>query len=163
MSFPVIMIILLVLVVAVVFFLRSRSSAEPTRKPTTKAPEKKRMSPLEKRQHLNQSTLEKLKSSKQFWGACIDSESPGQCCEAALAIQHDPYSFDKLPTLPLAMCDKDLCLCHYIGVKERRVQNRRTGHDRREEIRFDPNSSERRAGKDRRSTQDVWLHHDQDS
>jgi hypothetical protein len=163
MSFPLIIVIVLALIVGVVLLLKSRGAApEPVSKPA-QATAQKRLSPQQKRQQLNDTTLAQLKQSKQYWGACIDVENEGNCCEAVLGIQHDPYSFDKLPTLPLPMCDRNVCVCHYIGVKERRSDNRRKGHDRREEVRFDHNASDRRGGKDRRATQDIWMHHDQDT
>lgn len=162
MSFPLIAVIVLALIIGVVLLLKNRGAdAKPVKK-STPTTQQKRLSPQEKRQQLNDSTLAQLKQSNQYWGACIDVENEGNCCEAALAIQHDPYSLDKLPSLPLPMCDRTVCVCHYIGVKERRSGNRRKGHDRREEVRFDPNASDRRGGKDRRSKQDIWLHHDQD-
>lgn len=159
MSFPIVVILILLLLGGgALLFLKGHSQSP---KAASQAPQK-RLSPHERRKQLNDATLSKLKSSKQYWGACIEIDHQSQCCEAVMAIRQEPFSFDKLPDLPLAMCDQSMCMCHYLGVKERRADNRRTGHDRREEIRFDPNSGERRSGNDRRKTQDVWLHHDQD-
>ena len=38
----------------------------------------------------------------------------------------------------------------YLGPERRKVADRRLGHDRREEIRFEPAKEDRRSGKDRR-------------
>lgn len=39
---------------------------------------------------------------------------------------------------------------------ERRVLQRRSGHDRRDMIRFEPGKEDRRSGKDRRRPKSVW-------
>lgn len=45
---------------------------------------------------------------------------------------------------------------HYIG-PERRAEQRRKNHDRREAIRFEPDKSPRRTGQDRRNhDKSVW-------
>lgn len=158
MKFLIFVILVIAAITGFVFFQKSR-----TPKPARPAVPDKRLSPKEKRQQLNAATLKKFKTSKEFWGASIETENESNCCQAALAIRQEVFTFDKLPELPLPMCDKTMCMCHYIGRKDRRAENRRCGHDRREEVRFDPEASDRRSGKDRRTNQDVWLQHDRDA
>lgn len=48
----------------------------------------------------------------------------------------------------------------YTGV-ERRRRERRSGHDRREMIRFEPDKADRRSHEDRRKTNaDIWKRRD---
>jgi hypothetical protein len=43
---------------------------------------------------------------------------------------------------------------------ERRRNQRRKLNDRREMVRFEPDKTPRRSGKDRRSDKDLWRHRD---
>ena len=52
------------------------------------------------------------------------------------------------------MAEEDIS--HHTGVDERRKQQRREAHDRRDMIRFELEKEERRSGKDRRSTVTNW-------
>ncbi|MEJ2343952.1 MAG: hypothetical protein P8076_07000 [Gammaproteobacteria bacterium] len=47
----------------------------------------------------------------------------------------------------------------YSGPERRRGQRRKL-NDRREMVRFEPDKTPRRSGKDRRSDKDIWRHRD---
>jgi len=160
MSFPIVVIILIVVIAGVFLYLRQKGD-QPKARPA--APER-RLSSVEKRAQSNTAELNKISHSDQYWGVSIHPDQASNCCEAAQALSGEQFTLDDVPNLPLTACDKPICLCRYVGLKERRTANRRQGHDRREEIRFDPNSSDRRTGKDRRkASQDIWQRHDTDA
>jgi hypothetical protein len=91
--------------------------------------------------------IDKLKCNSLFWGVQMDH--PG--CEAARAILDKQFPFDEAPEMPLEGCDSPTCTCLFKGLLDRRKLHRRTGSDRRKEIRFDEKGKpDRRSRKDRR-------------
>jgi hypothetical protein len=90
--------------------------------------------------------LEKLRRSGHFWGVKI---RPGKC-EAIHHFAGRRFTFHEAPELPLPGCKAWRCTCSYIGVPERRFENRRVLHDRRIAARFDGDLAERRSIRERR-------------
>lgn len=93
--------------------------------------------------------LQKLRRSGHYWGVRIQ---PGSCA----AIRHFAgrrFSFEEAPNLPLAGCKAWRCSCAYIGLPERRREERRTRKDRRDAVRFDDEHAERRSIRGRRRHQ----------
>jgi hypothetical protein len=90
--------------------------------------------------------IEKLKCNALFWGVQMDQ--PG--CEAARAIMDKQFTFEEAPDMPLEGCDSPTCTCLFRGLLDRRKLNRRSGGDRRNEVRFDEKGADRRSRKDRR-------------
>jgi hypothetical protein len=98
--------------------------------------------------------IDKLKGNRMFWGAELAETG----CEAARALQGRQYPFEDVPELPLPDCDSAACTCQFRGLPDKRSQTRRTHPDRREEIRFDADKSDRRARVSRRRA-DKWNDH----
>jgi hypothetical protein len=98
--------------------------------------------------------LEKLRQNKLFWG--VEIKQAG--CAMARALAGEEFEFDEAPALPLEGCTATMCTCAYIGLKEKRKQQRRQ-HDRRGGLRFDPNKPDRRSKKERRRGE-KWRGHD---
>jgi hypothetical protein len=83
---------------------------------------------------------------------------PEGCCESAR--QLESHRFDKAyaPALPLENCDRRTqCRCRFQPVPDRRIGERRTGHEKRDSIRYEENP--RRKGRGRRA-QDKLFDHD---
>ncbi|MGD2137945.1 MAG: hypothetical protein PVJ66_01710 [Gammaproteobacteria bacterium] len=99
--------------------------------------------------------IEKLKCNALFWGVQMDH--PG--CEAARAIMDKQYPFDEAPEMPLEGCDSPTCTCLFKGLLDRRKLSRRSGSDRRNEIRFGDKGTDRRSRKDRRRG-NAWSNRD---
>jgi hypothetical protein len=96
--------------------------------------------------------LQKLRRSGHYWGVRIQ---PGKCA----AIRHFAgrrFTFEEAPNLPLPGCKAWRCSCTYIGVPERRREERRTHKDRRDAVRFDEEHAERRAILGRRRQHKDW-------
>jgi hypothetical protein len=98
--------------------------------------------------------LEKLRQNKLFWG--VEIKQAG--CSMARALAGEEFEFDKAPSLPLEGCTAAMCSCAYIGLKEKRQQQRRQ-HERRSSLRFEPDKPDRRSHKDRRRGE-KWRGHD---
>jgi hypothetical protein len=94
---------------------------------------------------------------KKIWGKKF-MIAPGRMpCEQAIDLAGKSFAIDKAPPLPLAGCTVASCACRYEPLAERRTsQERRNGHERRGEIRFDPDKQERRSCKDRRQDTYHW-------
>jgi hypothetical protein len=90
--------------------------------------------------------LEKLRTSGHYWGVKIQ---PGQC-NAIRSFAGRRFSFDEAPELPLQGCTAKRCACSYVGVTERRREDRRTQMDRRSIARIDDAHADRRSLKGRR-------------
>jgi hypothetical protein len=90
--------------------------------------------------------LEKLRSSGHYWGVKIQ---PGQC-NAIRSFAGRRFSFDEAPELPLPHCTAKRCSCSYVGVTERRREERRTQMDRRSFARIDDAHADRRSLRARR-------------
>ena len=98
--------------------------------------------------------LEKLKNNELFWG--LEMGQPG--CEAAQAILGRQYTFDEAPQLPLEGCTSAMCTCQFKGLKNQRTQHRRKLAERRVEVRFEKDKTDRRSHKNRRRS-DSWNDH----
>lgn len=83
---------------------------------------------------------------------------PGpKACSAAASRANETLPPDEAPKLPLPGCSRKKCECRYVPVAGRREEQRRAGEDRRDQIRFGPDSGDRRSGGDRRkSGADPW-------
>jgi hypothetical protein len=90
--------------------------------------------------------LQRLRSSGHYWGVKIQ---PGQC-NAIRPFAGRRFSFDEAPALPLPGCTAKRCSCSYVGVTERRREERRTQMDRRSLARIDDEHAERRSWRGRR-------------
>jgi hypothetical protein len=96
--------------------------------------------------------LQKLRRSGRYWGVRIQ---PGKCA----AIRHFAgrhFTFEEAPNLPLPSCKAWRCSCTYIGVPERRREERRARKDRRDAVRFDEDHAERRSIRERRRHNKDW-------
>jgi hypothetical protein len=98
--------------------------------------------------------LEKLRQNKLFWG--VEIKQAG--CAMGRTLAGVEFEFDDAPSLPLEGCSVAMCSCVYIGLKERRKQQRRQ-HDRRSGLRFEPDKPDRRSNKERRRG-NKWRGHD---
>jgi hypothetical protein len=90
--------------------------------------------------------LKKLRRSGSFWGVRIQ---PGKCT-AIRPFAGRRFTFEEAPNLPLPGCKSWRCSCTYIGVPERRREERRIHNDRRDVIRIDEEHVERRSFRGRR-------------
>jgi hypothetical protein len=90
--------------------------------------------------------LEKLRNSGHYWGVRIQA---GRCA-AIHSFAGRRFSFDEAPELPLRGCKAKRCSCTYIGVTERRRDERRIQMDRRSIARIDDEHAERRSLRGRR-------------
>jgi len=90
--------------------------------------------------------LNKLRRSGSFWGVRIQ---PGKCT-AIRPFAGRRLTFEEAPNLPLPGCKAWRCSCTYIGVPERRRDERRIQHDRRNIARIDEEHIERRSFRGRR-------------
>jgi len=77
-------------------------------------------------------------------------------CENARKLADKTFVVGTAPQLPFRDCTRVDCRCRYQPITNRRVKGeRRKGTSRREEIRFEM-KDDRRSGKDRRQTNNVW-------
>jgi hypothetical protein len=83
-------------------------------------------------------------------------ENPDCACETARKYADRTYKVGEAPKLPFKDCERSDCQCRYLSITERRTRGeRRVRANRREEIRFET-KDDRRSGKDRRQTNNVW-------
>jgi hypothetical protein len=94
--------------------------------------------------------LAKLQRGGQFWGVMIQ---PGQCA-AIRPFAGRGFRFDEAPALPLPGCTAKRCSCRYIGVTERRRDERRMQTDRRRVLRIEDQHADRRSLQGRRRNQE---------
>lgn len=90
--------------------------------------------------------LTKLRRSGSFWGVRIQ---PGKCA-AIRPFAGRRFTFEEAPDLPRPGCKAWRCSCTYIGVPERRRDERRIQNDRRDVVRIDEEHVERRSFRGRR-------------
>ena len=98
--------------------------------------------------------IDKLHANELFWG--VEMDNPG--CEAARELLGRQYTFEEAPELPLPGCSSAMCTCQFKGLPDQRKQARRSGNDRRGDIRFDKERPERRNRRGRRRS-DRWNDH----
>jgi hypothetical protein len=96
--------------------------------------------------------LNKLRRSGSFWGVRIQ---PGKCT-AIRPFAGRRFTFEEAPNLPLPDCKAWRCSCTYIGVPERRRDERRIHNDRRDVVRIDAEHVERRSFQGRRRGHKAW-------
>ena len=96
--------------------------------------------------HDKSGELNKLRRSGSFWGVRIQ---PGKCA-AIRPFAGRRFTFEEAPDLPLPGCKAWRCSCTYIGVPERRRDERRLHNDRRDVVRIDGEHIERRSFRGRR-------------
>ena len=87
------------------------------------------------------------------WGKTVVVPDPADACPAVLRIKGQSFANEAAPRLPLANCSiANRCKCRYVPAVERRKSDeRRSGTDRRTQLRFEPGKpGDRRTGKDRR-------------
>jgi len=96
--------------------------------------------------HDKSGELNKLRRSGSFWGVRIQ---PGKCA-AIRPFAGRRFTFEEAPDLPLPGCKAWRCSCTYIGVPERRRDERRIHNDRRDVVRIDGEHIERRSFRGRR-------------
>ncbi len=95
--------------------------------------------------------LRDLLRSGRFHGVQIH-----QCgCTASARYAGKFFSFEEVPSLPLARCDAPECKCVYLG-----VSNRRNGFDRRFSGGLEI-EKKKRSPSDRRKGPDVWKGRDE--
>ena len=91
--------------------------------------------------------IAKLRENELFWGVSIGQAG----CEAASKLIGKQFTFDNAPQLPVEGCSATSCTCIFKGLTNKRTEHRRTHDERRDTVRFDKSSSDRRSRKDRRS------------
>lgn len=95
------------------------------------------------------------------WGITVVVPDPDTACPAVLRIQGRSFANEAAPSLPLSNCSSANCRCYYEPAPERRkTKERRSGEDRRAQLRFEPDKPvDRRSGKDRRQRKSYdWDH-----
>jgi hypothetical protein len=148
---------LLVLIIAIIVFVFviARQSPKPKHKQTRGrhvAHKHDTASSQPKPPRTKKDELDKLRLSKQFWG--VEIHQPG--CAAAAKLTGKQYPIASAPVLPVEGCASPVCTCLYMGLKDKRTLRRRLSHERRDELRFEPEKSDRRSHKDRRSSVEKW-------
>jgi len=138
------LVLLLILGIAAGIFWLLR--VKPARRQQSRKPGKQKETNKETDGQLS-GGFEKLRKNEIFWGASITQAG----CEAARELVGQEFSFDNAPELPVEGCSEAICTCRLRGITSRRKQHRRTHEDRRNTVRFDKDSSDRRSRKDRRS------------
>ena len=98
-------------------------------------------------------SLQKLRNSGMYRGVTIKAGK----CAVARSSSSRIYPLHQVPQLPLAGCTAWHCTCAYAGLRERRKQERRGLHDRRDAVRFDATHPERRSRKNRRRGDCNWI------
>lgn len=91
----------------------------------------------------------------EFVSLVLRVPDPGHACDGARRNANSTFVAANAPALPLRDCGFANCRCSYERVANRRRSERRTKADRRDEIRFEM-KGDRRSGKDRRKTNNVW-------
>jgi hypothetical protein len=148
-----IIILLLIIGVLAGLLMLLRGQRTPKRHPTPAVKSTLPKAP-ETEGNLKALELGKLRQNKIFWG--VEIKQAG--CAAARTLAGVEFEFDEVPALPLEGCTAAMCSCAYIGLKEKRQQQRRQ-HDRRNNLRFDPDKPDRRSRKERRRGE-KWRGHD---
>lgn len=102
-----------------------------------------------KKQTSKQEQLKELRKSRRFRGVQLH-----RCgCRASTRYIGKFFSFGNAPALPLADCDAEVCSCAYLGVVDRRRNDRRGEES---PIELSLLSDERRMVRNRRRLHDIW-------
>jgi len=119
------------LVAAVAFFVYSRNA--------------NRTSVIPMQRHSSGPTSSHVSPTGKYWGKRFEVPIPDNACAAAKALDGQAFALGHAPALPLAGCDHVGCECHLVALLDRRSsEERRAGHERRVDIRFDDNKVDRR-------------------
>lgn len=145
-------IVILLLIMAVIVFLVVMARRSNKHKHTRNAPGRSET----KQPHTKQEELAQLRMNKQFWG--VEIHQPG--CSAAAKLTGKQFPIDSAPQLPVEDCAATHCTCRYMGLRNRRTMRRRLTHERRDELRFELEKSDRRSPKDRRKNIEKWRNRD---
>jgi len=107
----------------------------------------------QRREAVESPVRERKPAAKPVWGKRLVVPSSGKACPEAQKIAGQVFPLDKVPVLPLAGCtSRGNCLCRFETLPEQRGgAERRSGTDRRPDIRYDTEKKPRRSGKDRRA------------
>lgn len=90
-------------------------------------------------------------SKNKYWGKQFVVMEPEKACPQARELHGHCFAYGKVPPVPLAGCSHADCSCHFSDIEDRRSGlERRGGHERREQVRFE-DRHDRRTGKDRRN------------
>ena len=96
------------------------------------------------------------KARTPIWGVKISTRDMGKACPEARKILDQSFPIGKAPSLPLPKCPYPReCMCFFLRLEERRKGERRSGNERRKDVRFEP-GQQRRAGHDRRRKTPEW-------
>jgi len=104
-----------------------------------------------------------------IWGKqfiCGTHSSGAYACDSAIEMHGRSFGLDELPSVPLSGCDTLNCQCQLVPLVDRRVvAERRSGNERRDEIRFiveldGESKPPRRSRRDRRKDRDSTYHWD---
>ena len=147
----IVLLVIICLIAAVVWMLRGNKSPVQRRRQARRLADS---DDTEARPSSKPGGLDKLENNPMFWGVEIGQAG----CEAAQALLGKQYTFDEVPQLPLEGCSSAMCTCQFKGLKDHRSQHRRKSGERRDEIRFDNDGTDRRSRKERRRGAD-WKDH----
>ena len=104
-----------------------------------------------------QSAAAPEKKAKPIWGVRISARERAEACPDALRILDKSFPMGKAPSLPLPTCPYPReCTCFFIRLEDRRKDERRSGTERRESLRFENERKQRRSGRDRRKRGHDW-------
>jgi len=145
---------LFVIASAVGLFWMLRSQPQPARRRTAPHAAPVTGSPETRAKPARQGGIDKLRANSMFWG--VEMGTPG--CEASQQLLGRQYTFEEAPELPLPECSSANCTCQFKGLRDNRTRSRRSGNDRRGDIRFDKDRPERRDRRGRRRS-DRWNDH----
>jgi hypothetical protein len=98
--------------------------------------------------------------SSRYWGKRFEIPIPDNACAAAKALDGQAFALGQAPALPLSGCDHVGCQCHLVPLLDRRSsEERRAGHERRVDIRFDDSKVERRVHARRKDDDNYNWHY----
>jgi hypothetical protein len=92
--------------------------------------------------------LQQLERAGCYSGVMIETH-----CKASSPLAGRKFPIGEVPELPVAGCEVETCTCRYIGLRDRRVDDRRKLPDRRKKVRME---EDRRSGEDRRKDANRW-------
>lgn len=85
------------------------------------------------------------------WGVRIALAHKEKACPQVRGLLGKEFALDNKPPLPMKDCPyPQQCECHYVKLFDRRKEERRSGHERRQLLRAEKGQQDRRSGKDRR-------------
>ena len=98
---------------------------------------------------------ERANAISRFEGMFIE---PGpDCCQAVRTVSDITFKRGEHVNLPLSGCNRVNCQCRKVPIVDRRIRGRRSGIDRREEIRFTSEPDDRRKNSGRRLEDRAWV------